>query len=188
MSVHDSYIKRVIKRNNWTKKWLVSNMHSSKLLTDFSFKNVQLNVILCSDSSIWKNWQVGGQINWFLLMNRLQMSVQAIESLGGHQKGPHEYRLFKRSEHWSILPTYTVDGFITWEVLQGSFTMELFEEFIEFKVLTLIQLNTLLLSWTMLLYISQRYVPMSQRLMITSTWKIFELLPVSSLNFSLLIH
>ena len=88
----------------------------------------------------------------------------------------------------SILPAYTVDGFITWEVLQGSFTMELFEEFIEFKVLTLIQLNTLLLSWTMLLYISQRYVPMSQRLLITSASKIFELLPVSSLNFSLLIY
>jgi len=101
---------------------------------------------------------------------------------------PHEYRLFKRSERWSILPAYTVDGFITWEVLQGSFTMELFEEFIEFKVLTLIQLNTLLLSWTMLLYISQRYVPMSQRLLITSASKIFELLPVSSLNFSLLIY
>ena len=101
---------------------------------------------------------------------------------------PHEYRLFKRSERWSILPAYTVDGFITWEVLQGSFTMELFEEFIEFKVLTLIQLNTLLLSWTMLLYIFQRYVPMSQRLLITSASKIFELLPVSSLNFSLLIH
>ena len=101
---------------------------------------------------------------------------------------PHEYRLFKRSERWSILPAYTVDGFITWEVLQGSFTMELFEEFIEFKVLTLIQLNTLLLSWTILLYISQRYVPMSQRLLITSASKIFELLPVSSLNFSLLIY
>ena len=48
---------------------------------------------------------------------------------------PHEYRLFKRSERWSILPAYTVDGFITWEILQGSFTMELFEEFIKFKVL-----------------------------------------------------
>ena len=59
---------------------------------------------------------------------------------------PHEYRLFKRSKRWSILLTYPVDGFITWELFQGSFTMELFEEFIEFKVLTLIQLNTLLLS------------------------------------------
>ena len=45
MSVHDSCIKGVIKQNNRTKKWLVSNMYSSKLLTDFSFKNMQLNVI-----------------------------------------------------------------------------------------------------------------------------------------------
>ena len=48
---------------------------------------------------------------------------------------PHEYRQFKRSERWSILLAYAVDGFITWEVLQGSFTIELFEEFIEFNVL-----------------------------------------------------
>ena len=48
---------------------------------------------------------------------------------------PDEYRLFKRSEHWSILPAYTVDGFITWEIIQGAFTTELFEEFIEFKIL-----------------------------------------------------
>ena len=112
------------------------------------------------------------------------------KKVGWAPKGitPHEYRLFKRSERWSILMAYTVNSFISWEFLQGSFTMELFEEFIEFKVLTLIQLNTLLLSWTILLYISQRYVPMSQRLLITSALKIFELLPVSSLNFSLLIY
>ena len=34
-----------------------------------------------------------------------------------------------------VLLAYTVDGFITWKILQGSFTMELFEKFIEFKVL-----------------------------------------------------
>ena len=45
----------------------------------------------------------------------------------------HEYRLFNRSERWSILPTYTVDGFITWEVLQSSFIKELFKEFIKFN-------------------------------------------------------
>ena len=34
-----------------------------------------------------------------------------------------------------LLPVYTIDGYITWEIMQGSFTAELFEEFIEFKVL-----------------------------------------------------
>ena len=48
---------------------------------------------------------------------------------------PHEYRLFKHFERWSILPVYTVDGFITWEVLQGSFAIELFEEFIDINIL-----------------------------------------------------
>jgi hypothetical protein len=48
---------------------------------------------------------------------------------------PHEYVPFKRSERWSILPVYTVDGFITWELKQGSYTAESFEEFIENQVL-----------------------------------------------------
>jgi hypothetical protein len=50
---------------------------------------------------------------------------------------PHVSRAFKRSERWSLLPAYTVDGFITWEILQGSFTAGLFENFIENKVLPL---------------------------------------------------
>ena len=45
---------------------------------------------------------------------------------------------------------------------------------------TLIQLNALLLSWITLLYISQRYVPMLKKLLITSTSKIFALNKVFS--------
>ena len=48
---------------------------------------------------------------------------------------PVETRDFKRSERWSILPAYTVDGFIDWEIVHGSFTGGLFQEFIENKVL-----------------------------------------------------
>src|SRR5437667_6735536 len=48
---------------------------------------------------------------------------------------PHESRLFKRSKCWSILPAYTTEGFITWEIVHGSFTAETFKEFIENKVL-----------------------------------------------------
>src|SRR6266480_3400295 len=77
--------------------------------------------------------------------------------------------------------------------------MELFEEFIEFNLLSrcnpypaelsvIIMDHALLLSWITLLYISQRYVPMLKRLLITSTSKIFALRLASSLNFSLLIH
>jgi DDE superfamily endonuclease len=50
---------------------------------------------------------------------------------------PYESRPFKRSERWSILPAYTIEGFITWEITQGSFTAETFEVFIENKVLPL---------------------------------------------------
>jgi hypothetical protein len=50
---------------------------------------------------------------------------------------PHESRPFKRSERWSLLPAYTIDGFITWDIRHGSYTTETFEEFIETKVLPL---------------------------------------------------
>ncbi len=50
---------------------------------------------------------------------------------------PREVKLFNRSEHWSLCPAYTIDGFITWEIVHGSFTAELFEDFIANKVLPL---------------------------------------------------
>lgn len=48
---------------------------------------------------------------------------------------PHEMRSLQRSERWSILPAYTVNGFMTWDIRHGSYTAALFEEFIENKVL-----------------------------------------------------
>ena len=50
---------------------------------------------------------------------------------------PSEARLFRRSERWSLCPAYMIDGFITWEIVYGSFSAELFEDFIENKVLPL---------------------------------------------------
>jgi len=34
----------------------------------------------------------------------------------------HEDKSSKRSERWSILPVYTVDGFYCWNIIQGSYT------------------------------------------------------------------
>ena len=48
-----------------------------------------------------------------------------------------EERPAKRSERWSILPAYTVKGYITWDIVHGSYTAELFDEFIETHVLPL---------------------------------------------------
>jgi len=48
---------------------------------------------------------------------------------------PFENKPFKHGEQFSVLPAYTVDGFITWEMRQGSYTAELFEEFIVNNVL-----------------------------------------------------
>ena len=48
---------------------------------------------------------------------------------------PYENKPFKCGERFSVLPAYTVDGFNTWEMRQGSYTAELFEEFIVNNVL-----------------------------------------------------
>jgi transposase len=52
-------------------------------------------------------------------------------------KRPWIYRPCKRSERWSILPCYSVDGYLCWEILQGSFTAERFNAFMREKVLPL---------------------------------------------------
>jgi len=48
-----------------------------------------------------------------------------------------EIRPAKRSERWSILPAYTLDGYITYDIVHGSYNAELFRIFIENKVLPL---------------------------------------------------
>ena len=48
---------------------------------------------------------------------------------------PILYESIKRSERWSILPAYGSDGMLVWEIIQGSFTTELFLQFIENKLL-----------------------------------------------------
>ena len=38
---------------------------------------------------------------------------------------------FKRTKKWSILPLYTIDGFIDWEIIQGSYDADTFVLFLE---------------------------------------------------------
>jgi len=50
---------------------------------------------------------------------------------------PSEARAFGRSKRWSLCPAYTIDGYVAWEIVHGSFTAVLFEDFIKNKVLPL---------------------------------------------------
>jgi|SRR5579859_964088 len=43
---------------------------------------------------------------------------------------PTDIKPIKRTERWSILPAYTVDGYLTWKIVKGSFTKESFNEFV----------------------------------------------------------
>ena len=48
---------------------------------------------------------------------------------------PHEYIPFEHSIRWSVLPAYTIHSFLTWDIQHGSYSQELFEDFIELKLL-----------------------------------------------------
>ena len=48
---------------------------------------------------------------------------------------PYVYQSIKRTERWSIPPVYTIDGFFTWETIQGSYDKQLFNDFVRNKVL-----------------------------------------------------
>src|SRR5438552_12193673 len=48
---------------------------------------------------------------------------------------PHESRVLECSKCCSILPAYTADSFVTCKIEHGSFTQQLFEDFIEFMLL-----------------------------------------------------
>ena len=41
----------------------------------------------------------------------------------------------KRSAKWSILPVYTYDGFIAWDIIHGSYNTQLFVNFVREKVI-----------------------------------------------------
>ena len=42
---------------------------------------------------------------------------------------------FQRTKKWSLLPVYTCEGFIDWEIIQGSFNADLFCIFLEEHVI-----------------------------------------------------
>jgi hypothetical protein len=52
---------------------------------------------------------------------------------------PYVYQSIKRTERWSLLPVYTSDGFFSWEIIQGSYTTESFNAFVENKVFAVLQ-------------------------------------------------
>ena len=45
------------------------------------------------------------------------------------------HELLKYTEKWSILPLYTMDGYVSWDIIQGSYNIELFNEFVKNHVI-----------------------------------------------------
>jgi transposase len=44
-------------------------------------------------------------------------------------------RDLRRSERWSILPAYTTDGYMAWKIFKGSYTKQIFNQFVYTEVL-----------------------------------------------------
>ena len=44
-------------------------------------------------------------------------------------------QFLKTSQKWSLLPLYTIDGFIAWDIIQGSYNSHLFNDFIKTYVI-----------------------------------------------------
>ena len=69
------------------------------------------------------------------------------ESAANEKTGDRKYRwapigaiassheLLKYTEKWSILPLYTMDGYISWDIIQGSYNIELFNKFVKNHVI-----------------------------------------------------
>ena len=55
--------------------------------------------------------------------------------MGSGRRPSNHIQDLKRSKRWSILPAFTVDGYIAWEVHQGSITAEIFNDFVRNQVL-----------------------------------------------------
>ena len=49
----------------------------------------------------------------------------------------YSIQCLKRSKRWSILPAFSVDGYLTWMIHHGSITAQLFCDFIRYQVLPL---------------------------------------------------
>lgn len=47
----------------------------------------------------------------------------------------HTTELLKYTEKWSILPAFTMDGYIAWDVIQGSWNTDSFNEFVQREVI-----------------------------------------------------
>ena len=130
----------MLKRVKWSKKLVYLAVFIYTMFSHILI-NCRCNNTLQNDQELRNAW-----IGKFATMDAEQLvflDESAANERSAHRKygwahvgiTPHEYKSIKRSERWSILPAYTADGFITWEFIQGSYSTELFNDFIEFNLL-----------------------------------------------------
>jgi len=68
------------------------------------------------------------------------MNVPLIASMDGWSPKGLPARVIssaKRSKKWSILPVYTYEGFVAWEIIHGSYNSQLFVNFLRHHVIPL---------------------------------------------------
>ena len=135
--VSESAIGRLLRKKKWTRKLV---QISQKVLWTIIDVQLQKRAVERSqelrDDWIRKLLQWDGEQLVFI-------DESAANEKSAHRKygwapigsTPHVDMSTKRSERWSILPAYTSDGLMAWDIVHGSFDKELFNNFIREHVL-----------------------------------------------------
>ena len=127
--------------------WSGSNGQKNRYRFTLFLTIISLNFLIPRSKyllhNITQSWGINGCVNWQTTQPNSLYSSMNPNGHTFHRKHdwtsvgvvPHEYRQLERSKRRSVLPAYTVDGLITWEIEYGSFSQELYEDFIEKKLL-----------------------------------------------------
>ncbi len=122
ISVDDSIVSKALKRLGWNRK---------KMVRQAAQRNQQLRNGWMQRLSEWTAEQL-------IFLDE----SAACERTGDRRYGwapsgitPMISQDLRRSKRWSILPAFTVDGYIAWEIHQGSITAAIFNDFVRNQVL-----------------------------------------------------
>ena len=82
-------------------------------------------------------------MNELVSIHPVALVSQVLRSSGDRKYGwaplnmaPFVSEEFKRSKRWSLLPAFTVNGYLSWIILQGSVTQDIFIDFVRDHVLS----------------------------------------------------
>jgi hypothetical protein len=134
VNVHISTISKHLKEKGWTQKVV--------FLLQFLFLIYQLEKRTMERSQLLRDEWLTRLMEWssdqLVFMDESAANERTLDRKYGWSPCGTPARVsqpLKRTERWSILPAYTVHGYIAWDIVKGSFNSESFLEVVREKVL-----------------------------------------------------